>query len=159
MATRATVLAKIQAKFPQRSMANPTNSDLQAILTELINSLGMGDNEALTATSDGLTTGLATGSGFLVVTSANANNIVTLPALADVSDGHEVWGYVGANGCELRTPAASGETINGVDSDGTNEAAIPATTLFCCTATPDGWILRAWTELGAPITAIVPDAA
>jgi hypothetical protein len=114
--------------------------------------------QAVTATADGLTTGLIDDDTvFVVITSASANNIATLPA-SDV--GRKIRGWVGANGCELRTPAASGATINNVDSDGTNEAAIPATTYFeldCVAA--DTWILRAWTELGAPITAIVPDAA
>lgn len=59
---------------------------------------------------------------------------------------------------EMRTPATTNATINGQDSDGTKEAAIPATTYWevDCVAT-NAWILRAWDELGAPITAIVPD--
>lgn len=114
--------------------------------------------EAVTATADGLTTGLvSTTARHITVTSASADNIVTLPA---ASVGKEITGYVGANGCELRTPAASGVKINDVDSDGTNEAAIPATTYFrlkCVAA--DLWILEGVTELGADIAAIVPDAA
>lgn len=114
-------------------------------------------NYAATATADGLTTGLIpAGTQHVTVTSASASNIVTLPAAVI---GTVIHGYVGANGCEMRTPASSNATINDVDSDGTNQAAIPATTLFrahCVSAT--GWILLAWDELGAPITAIVPDA-
>lgn len=116
---------------------------------------------AVTATADGLTTGLIdTGVSFVSVTSASADNIITLPAATADVVGHSIRGWVGANGCEMRTPATSGATINGVDSDGTNEAAIPATTLFVaeCVAV-DTWILRAFTELGADIAAIVPDAA
>lgn len=113
---------------------------------------------AVTATADGLTTGLIPADAdFVSITSAAADNIATLPA---ASIGKVITGWVGANGCELRTPATSGATINDVDSDGTNEAAIPATTLFrltCVTAT--GWILEGLTELGADIAAIVPDAA
>lgn len=117
-------------------------------------------SEAITATSDGLTTGLVTsGVNNITVTSASANNIVTLPATTGIV-GQSIRGYVGANGCELRTPASSGATINTVDCDGTNEAAIPATTMFEVTAVAaDTWILRAWTELGAVITAIIPDSA
>jgi hypothetical protein len=114
-----------------------------------------------TATADGLTTGLLTfDMGFVTVTSASANNIVTLPACVAADAGKVVQGWVGANGCEMRTPATSGATINGVDSDGTNEAAIPATTEFkaLCVAA-DTWLLTALTELGAVVTAIVPDAA
>ncbi len=113
---------------------------------------------AATATSDGLTTGLIPlGTSFVSITSASANNIVTLPA---GTAGQVIKAYIGANGCEVRTPASSGATINGVDSDGTNEAAIPATSMFTatCVAT-DTWLLEAVTELGAVITAIVPDAA
>lgn len=113
---------------------------------------------AVTATADGLTTGLIPASAtHVTVTSASADNIATLPAAVV---GMEISLYVGANGCEVRTPATSGATINGVDSDGTNEAAIPATSLctFTCVAA-DTWILEAVTELGAVITAIVPDAA
>ena len=112
----------------------------------------------ITATSDGLTTGLIPkGAGFIEVTASNADHIITLPA-GDIRQ--QIWGYVGANGCEMRTPASSNATINGVDSDGTNEAAIPATTLFLatCTAT-DTWILLAWDEGGDDIAGITPDAA
>ncbi len=116
----------------------------------------------VTATADGLTTGLITeGVSFVQITSANADHIITLPSLTDDVVGHVIFGWVGANGCEIRTPAASGTKINGVDSDGTNEAAIPATTLIMLVAVSetDGWILYAWTELGAAVAAIVPDAA
>lgn len=112
---------------------------------------------ARTATSDGLTTGLiATGTSFVAVTAASANDIITLPTSAPV--GTIIRGWVGANGHEIRTTASSNETINNVDADGTNEAAIPATTLWEVTkVSSTAWILRAWDELGAPITAIVPD--
>lgn len=119
--------------------------------------LGTERKTTATATVDGLTTGaLSAGSQFVAVTSGNAAHIVTLPP--GVSE-TRVRGYVGANGFEMRTPAASGATINTVDSDGTNQAAIPATSYFEaeCVAT-DTWILKAFDELGAVITAIVPDA-
>ena len=75
-----------------------------------------------------------------------------------VKPGHTITGYsVVAH--EMRTEAASGILINNVDSDGTQEAAIPSTTLWTVVYinATTGWILRAWTELAAPITAIVPD--
>ncbi|MCK5432916.1 MAG: hypothetical protein KAJ03_09240 [Gammaproteobacteria bacterium] len=114
--------------------------------------------QAVTATSDGLTTGLITlGTAFVVATSAGANNIITLPA---GTVGQVVNIYVGANGCELRTPSASGATINNVDSDGTNELALGATTsyILSCVAT-DTWIARGFTNLGADQAALVPNAA
>jgi hypothetical protein len=113
-------------------------------------------NVSVTATADGLTTGLIPDyADYVTVTSANADHIVTLPAPVV---GKVIRGYVGANGCEIRTVASSNVNINGQDSDGTKEAAIPATTLFelTCVASTD-WILTAADELGAVITAIVPD--
>lgn len=112
--------------------------------------------QAVTATSDGLTTGrIRSDSEFVSLTSASANNIATLPV---GYVGQVIRGYIGATGCELRTIAGSDATINDVNSDGTNEAAIPATTkiMLTCTGT-DEWILEATTELGAVVTAIVPD--
>lgn len=112
---------------------------------------------SVTATSDGLTTGLIPATArFASVTSANATDIVTLPTGVL---GWDLRMWVGANGCEMRTPAASGEKVNSVDCDGTNQAALPATTFFWLTytGTTAGWILQATDELGAAITAIVPD--
>ena len=105
-----------------------------------------------------MTTGIiAAGTGVVAVTSDDANKILTLPTAVV---GNTIWVFAGATGFEVRTPAASGATINAVDSDGTNEAAIPAntTSLFVCTGA-DEWILANWTTLGAVTTAIVPDAA
>lgn len=114
--------------------------------------------EAVTATADGLTTGIISATAkHITITSANADHIVTLPASVV---GKIITGYVGANGCELRTTASSNIKINDVDSDGTNEAAIPADTnfrLLCVSSTL--WILTATTKLGAVVTAIIPDAA
>jgi hypothetical protein len=111
---------------------------------------------AITATVDGLTTGaIPVGTSFVVVTSSVATKIVTLPAgLA----GTTIRGWTTANGHELQTPALSGATINGQDSDGTKSAAIPASTHWTatCVAT-DTWTLTASDALGAVVTAIVPD--
>lgn len=96
---------------------------------------------------------IAATTGFVSVTSADANDVVVLPAPVV---GKKIRGWVGANGFEMRTGVA-GRTINNVDCE-TQEAAIPATTKFeveCVTST--GWILACWDELGAPITAIIPD--
>jgi len=117
--------------------------------------------DAVTATADGLTTGLMTfAMGFITVTSAGANNIIRLPSCVAADAGRVISGWVGANGCEMRSAVGDGATINGVDcDDGNNEAAIPATTKFeahCIAA--DTWLLHCWTELGAVLTAIIPDA-
>jgi hypothetical protein len=98
--------------------------------------------------------------GFVTVTSADANNIVTLPVCVAGDAGKSIHGKVTANGCEMRTPASSGATINDADSDGTNEAAIPADAYFkaVCVAA-DTWVLTAVTKGGAAVATITPDAS
>lgn len=111
----------------------------------------------VTATTDGLTTGIIPATAFHVtVTSDSADKIVTLPASVV---GKTILFYIGATGCELRTTAGSSIKINNVISGSTNEAAIPATSLCTCTCiSSTEWILTAVDELGAVITAIVPNA-
>lgn len=117
---------------------------------------------ALTATADGLTTGLIPASAsFVAVTAgADANSIITLPAAASVVAGKIIRGWIGATGCEMRTPASSNTKINDVDGDGTQEAAIAATSFFEARfiSSTVGWILTVETELGARQAAIIPDA-
>ncbi len=119
-----------------------------------------GKQTAATATSDGLTTGLLTGADqFVTVTSANANNIIALPALSTVPVGTCIRGMVNANGFELRVAVADATTgkINDVTTN--VEAAIPADTSFeVVKISSTEWILTATTKLGAVLTAIVPDA-
>jgi hypothetical protein len=112
--------------------------------------------EAVTATADGLTTGLISVTArHITVASADVNHIVTLPA--------SVVGKIltlrnGATGYEIRTTAASSIKINDVVSGSTNELAIPATALVtavCVSATE--WVLTAVDKLGAAIAALVPD--
>ena len=114
---------------------------------------------AVTATADGLTTGLIpAGTRYVTITAgADANSIVTLPAPVV---GNIITAYIGATGVEVRTVALSNVKINNVDADGgAAEAALPATTLATFTAvSATEWILQAVDELGAVITAIVPDA-
>lgn len=86
----------------------------------------------------------------------DANDWIVLPT--GVSPGHVIRGWsVVAH--EIRTEAASAIEINSEDCDGTKEAAIPATTLWELTYVNStiGWILVAWDELAAAVTAIVPD--
>lgn len=90
----------------------------------------------------------------------NANDWITLPALATVPNGHEITILCDAGTAfELRTPAASTEKINNVDCDGTQE--------YLCTDeevikiikrnNTDGWMAHAYSKLGAVVTAVVPD--
>lgn len=100
---------------------------------------------------------------FRVVVGAVVNGVtdfITLPSLADVPEGHEITILCNAGGAfEMRTPALSGELINSVDSDGTQE--------YLCTDTQiikvvkvsdaDGWMAHAFSALGAVVTAVIPD--
>ena len=111
---------------------------------------------AITATSDGLTTGLiAAGVGSVLITSTT-NDIIRPPVGVA---GDVIHGYVGANGCEIRTILGNSGKINDVVCEDTKEAAIPADTTFtlhCKVA--EEWTLIAYTKLGAVVAAIVPDA-
>jgi hypothetical protein len=97
---------------------------------------------AATATADGLTTGLLTATdGIVTITSVAATSWVTLPDAATVPIGKKMYLWIGANGCEVRTPATSNQTINGGDAD-SNEAAMAANSmaiLICVSAT--GWLM------------------
>lgn len=119
-----------------------------------------GKQATATATAAGLTTGALTGADqFVTVTSASANNVVCLPLSTTLPIGTVIRGWVGANGFELRVIAAEAATatINGVTTS--VEAAIPSTTFFTVTKVAElTFILTATTELGAVITAIIPDA-
>lgn len=110
----------------------------------------------VTATADGLTTGLipANASWLNITAGSDANAIITLPA---GKAGMKIEGWIGATGCEVRTPATSNETINNVDSDA-SEAAIPASSLVVLWCVADGtWLLQCFSNLGAVRTAIIPD--
>lgn len=120
----------------------------------------IGKQATATATAAGLTTGLLSGADqFVTVTSANAGDCICLPSDATCPIGTVIRGWVGANGFELRSLAAdTTQTINGVTAGITNEAAIPATTLFRVEKVASlTWILTATDEVGAVITAIIPD--
>lgn len=116
-------------------------------------------SQDVTATSDGLLTGqISEFATHAVVTSSGATQAVTLPSGAVQFVGKRITIWVGSNGFELLTPATSGATINNVDSDGTNQADIPANTFseLHLVAT-NTWLLRSSTNLGAVATAIIPD--
>lgn len=85
----------------------------------------------------------------------DGNDWVVLPKTPVLMQSIRGW-TVAAH--ELRTPASSNTKINGQDGDGTKQAAIPATTLWKATYVgADGWVLEIISELGAVVTAIVPD--
>lgn len=115
---------------------------------------------AVVPTADGLTTGLIYAyDKFVEATSADANHILTLPTASAATRGRVIWIWVvGSTNCELRTPATSNQKINGVDSDGSQEALLTHSQLYICRQhLATGWLLQAITALGAVATAIVPD--
>lgn len=90
----------------------------------------------------------------------DANDFIVLPELSTVPNGHTIKILCNAGGgFELRTPASSGEKINTVDCDGTQEYACTDTETITCTkvSDTDGWVATAQTALGAIATAVVPD--
>lgn len=107
---------------------------------------GTGTAFAVTATADGLTTGLIPYGGTVgIITSAGANDIVTLPGIVTnaLPIGYTVRARVKATGCEVRTPATSNETINGVDGDSL-EAALGANRAFIASVeSATGWLYLA----------------
>ncbi len=133
--------------------ADPITADaLTAAVITATGALSYPDAIAVTATADGLTTGIIPANGgklqFVTVTSAGANNIVVLPA--------PVVGTIiilrnGATGYELRSNAPATVAING--GAGANaESAIAASTMviaICTTATTWQAIGLAGTTLAA----------
>jgi len=90
----------------------------------------------------------------------DANDFIVLPSLASVPDGHtiKVLNNAGSN-FELRTPATSGEKINTVDSDGTQEYLCVDAEVVVLTKVSgtDGWSAYDIPALGGVGTATVPD--
>lgn len=116
------------------------------------------------ATTDPSSTGNSIPAGAKVAqvgaVTTDANDFVTLPALAEVPNGHEIIILANAaTNFELRTPVA-GEKINNVNCG-------DAATEYLCTDTDvirvikvsntAGWVGQSLTKLGAVRTAVVPD--
>jgi len=113
------------------------------------------------ATVDGLTTGIIfPRSEFITVTSNSANHICHLPIASASTIGTIIRGQCNtANGFELRVAISQYATVSLNDVKTNVEAAIPAWCSFeVIQVDTNYWILKAWTALGAVITAIVPDA-
>lgn len=110
---------------------------------------------AVTATSDGLTTGIIPDdTTHAEVTSASANNIVTLPT---PTPGLAVRIRVGSNGCKLQTSTPASITLNGGSGSGA-KSAIAADTLvlaFCKTSTK--WVAIQIADAGT-VSAVTPAA-
>jgi hypothetical protein len=90
----------------------------------------------------------------------DANDFIVLPAVSTVPIGHQINICCNASSnFELRTPASSGEKINNVDSDGTQEYLCTDTDLVRAVLISEtqGWAVQSITILGAVRTAVVPD--
>lgn len=90
----------------------------------------------------------------------DANDWIVLPSLANVPVGHQIIIACNAGtNFELRTPASSGEKINTVDSDGTQEYLCVDTEVVVVTkvSDTDGWSAYDIPALGGVGTATVPD--
>lgn len=166
----------ILVQAPTASMTLPTTADIFASGCICVN---VGDNKifknigtssspvwssnvttsavSVTATADGTTTGaIPTDANFVTVTSSGATQQVALPAISSSTIGQSIDIVVGANGYELITPASSNNTINTVDSDGTNQLDVAANTLLrCVQISATGWM--AYQVAATTITVVAPD--
>jgi hypothetical protein len=91
---------------------------------------------------------------------ADANDWIVLPALADVPNGHEIVVLCNASSnFEMRTPAASAEEINSEDCDGTKEYLMTDTQVVKVVKINDtiGWMAHGFTAIGAVAVAVIPD--
>lgn len=106
-----------------------------ALQEQVFGSMIVSEQTAVTATADGTGTGTIPDTARWVnVTSANANNIVILPA---PTPGRIVALKVSANGCEVRSSVPASVAING-GTGASAESAIPAgafCVFICTTAT------------------------
>lgn len=135
-----------------------TDADAASALDLRVDALEQGDYEAVavTATADGLTTGLIPATAnYVVVTSDNADKQISLPA---ATVGKEMDIYVTGAACELISAVAA-HKVNNVVVGATNEAALVQDALYHCKyVATNTWIVTGETKLGARIAAIVPDA-
>lgn len=147
------------APFIVRFSAVPSSGNVEAVAADFADD-GIGTRAVVpTAANGGATGQILMSDRFVEATSANANHILTLPAASAATRGKEIWIWVVAGtNCELQTGGA-GNTINNVDcSGGAVEALLTHTQLYVVRQhLATGWLLQAFTALGAVATAIVPD--
>jgi|CXWL01.1.fsa_nt_gi hypothetical protein len=141
---------------------------LEATTVDGVTSVGIKDggvaavklvgSEARTATEAGLTTGAITPPTsyitFVAVTSGAATSQIALPAISAATIGQMIYLTVGSNGYELITPASSGNTINRVDGDGTNQLDVAAnTTVRATQIAADAWLAETIAATSIAVTA------
>ncbi len=113
-------------------------------------------NEARTVTTNGDGTGfISSGTKFVTVTSDLVTKRLSLPAAAI---GDIIIISTPATGCEL-VSAVAGHKVNNVVVGATNELLLVADSTFRCEYIKvSTWIVRGFTNLGANLAALVPDA-
>lgn len=113
--------------------------------------------QAVTATADGLTTGIIKSNiDHVTVTSDSATKAVSLPAISASDIGKELAIFVASTGFELITEASSNDTINGTDADGTNQVDVAANTLLRCrVVSATGWYV--FHETATALSKVAPD--
>lgn len=120
----------------------------------------LGVTEAITTAANGVYTAQIeqdiTLQKVVSVTSGGATEYLVLPKAKAELIGRIIYLVVGANGYELVTPSASGDTINQVDADGTNQLDVAAnTTVRCTQISATGWLAE--TIAAATIAVTAPD--
>ena len=130
-------------------------------IAQLLNDLaekGCGSTQALAANTVGLAL-IGAGAGFVVVTvTNNANDIIHLPAVADIEVGHVVRGCCAATGCEIRVHPDDDDVVALNNNHVTvNEAALAAGASFLAMyVAANAWILLNFAAAGT-VTAPTPD--
>lgn len=120
----------------------------------------LGVTELITTAANGVFTAQiaqdAVFSKVVTVTSGGATEYVVLPKATAELIGRIIYLTVTSNGYELVTPSASGDTINQVDGDGTNQLDVAAdTTVRCTQISATGWLAE--TIAAATIAVTAPD--
>lgn len=121
------------------SAVNGSISGLTSSVAELNAVKVSSASAAVTATSDGLTTGIiADGKllNYVAVTSSSANNMVTLPS---PNPGVMCWINVGANGFKLRSSAPSTVAINGGSGAAAVSAIAASSTILAICISATAW--------------------
>lgn len=91
-----------------------------------------------------------------VTVTTDATDYLVLPKASADKIGRVIYIANGATGYELVTPSASNDTINAVDSDGTNQLDCAASTVqMCIQTTATGW--RVVSIAATTITVVAPD--
>lgn len=118
----------------------------------------LGAKQTLTTAANGVFTAQIDddfiGKLFVSLTSGGATEYAVLPKATEDTIGREIYITVGSNGYELVTPSASGDTINLVDADGTNQLDVAAnTTVRLIQISATGWLAETIAATSIAVTA------